>query len=188
MQKKYNTFLKIGLFITAIILFANKMLGNKPTLIQKSLIVGDSHAVGIGSRIKNAITDPLLAHGGWRVSDLIKALNNYPNKMDITKVIISIGTNGQFYKGDNVSGLVTLLKQKFPNAKLYIYGGSYGWSVPKDKTILENLFNAYYKRFKDLGVTMLNNKLGFFTTDAAAHSVTSNSAKALINEINNLVK
>jgi len=187
MKTKSNTFIKIGLLITAIILFANKFLGNKPTLVQKSIIVGDSHAVGIGSRIKNAVTDPLIAKGGWRVSNLINALNNYPKKLDITKVIISIGTNGQFNKNDNIIMLVNLLKQKFPNAKLYIYGGSYGWSLPKDKTTLENLFNAYYKRFKDLGVTMLNNRLGYFTTDAAAHSVTSPSAKALINEINNLV-
>jgi len=188
MKKQYNTFIKIGLFITALILFANKFLKNKPTLINKSLIVGDSHAVGIGSQIKNAKTDPLIAKGGWRVSNLITALSNYPKKMDITKVIISIGTNGQFYQNDNVSGLVALLKQKFPNAKLYIYGGSYGWSGTRDRATTENLFNVYYKRFKDLGVTMLNNRLGYFTTDAAAHSVTSNSAKALINEINNLVK
>ena len=187
MKKQSNTLIKLGLILTAIILFANKFLGNKPTLVQKSLIVGDSHAVGIGSRIKNAITDPLIAKGGWRVSDLIRALNNYPKKADVTKVIISIGTNGQFNKNDNINSLVVTLKNKFPNAKLYVYGGSYGWSLPKDKTTLENLFNAYYKRFKDLGVTMLNNRLGYFTTDAGAHSVTSPSAKALINEINNLV-
>ena len=37
-----------------------------------------------------------------------------------------------------------------------------------------------------MGVTILNNGLGYFSTDAQAHSTSSSQAKAIIAEINSI--
>jgi hypothetical protein len=184
-----TNFLKIAV-IGVFAFLASKLFPSKEIALVngKNYMVGDSHAVGIGSRIPKLVTDPLIAKGGWRVSNLINALKTYPVSADVARVFISIGTNGQFTATDNVAELTRLLKLKFPNAKFYIFGGSYGWSMPKDKNTLENRFNVYYKKFTDKGIILLKNRLGYFTTDAAAHSTTSNAAKAIINEISTIIK
>ena len=182
--------IKVALGIGAFYLFANKFFAKKetPTVIKRNFMVGDSHAVGIGSRISNLVTDRSLAKGGWFVSNLINALNTYPVTYDVKNVFISIGTNGQFNKNDKIDILVKTLRQKFPNAKLYVFVGSYGWSGSLSRAA--SLANAqkYYQRFRDLGVTVLNSPLGYHPTDALAHSTNTPEAKKIIAEITNIIK
>jgi hypothetical protein len=78
------------------------------------------------------------------------------------------------------------VRAKFPDATIYVYGGSYGWSGSTSIPTLESRFAQYYKRFKDAGVYVLNSKLGYFKTDAEAHSVKTAQAKAIANEIDSL--
>lgn len=189
MTKIQQKLLKIALGIGAFFFIANKFFANKttPTVIKRNFMVGDSHAVGIGSRISNLVTDRSLAKGGWFVSNLINALNTYPVTYDVKNVFISIGTNGQFNKNDKIDLLVKMLRQKFPNAKLYIFVGSYGWSGSLSRAA--SLANAqkYYQRFRDLGVTVLNSPLGYHPTDALAHSTNTPEAKKIIAEITNII-
>lgn len=186
----------VTLGMAVLVLIAKKMTAKTPkatACFGRKLIIGDSHAVLIGSKVSNAKVDPLLAKSGWRVSNLMSALSGYPVTNDVCKIFISIGTNGQFSSSDNVEGLITQIRTKFPNAELYIYKGSYGWSGTgsQRESILKSAkerYNPYYKRFEELGVNILNNGLGYFPTDASAHSVTSSQAKAIISEINSYTK
>lgn len=186
----------VTLGMAVLVLIAKKMTAKTPKVTAcfgRKLIIGDSHAVLIGSKVSNAKVDPLLAKSGWRVSNLMSALSGYPVTNDVCKIFISIGTNGQFSSSDNVEGLITQIRTKFPNAELYIYKGSYGWSGTgsQRESILKSAkerYNPYYKRFEELGVNILNNGLGYFPTDASAHSVTSSQAKAIISEINSYTK
>jgi len=189
MTKISQRLIKVALGIGALLFFANKFFASKitPTVIKRNFMVGDTHAVGIGSRISNLVTDRSLAKGGWFVSSLINALNVYPITYDVKNVFISIGTNGQFSKNDNLDLLVKTLKQKFPNAKLYVFVGSYGWSGSLSRAA--SLANAqrYYQRLKNLGVTVLNSPLGYHATDALAHSTNTPEAKKIIAEITNII-
>lgn len=186
----------VTLGMAVLVLIAKKMTAKTPkatACFGRKLIIGDSHAVLIGSKVSNAKVDPLLAKSGWRVSNLMSALSGYPVTNDVCKIFISIGTNGQFSSSDNVEGLISQIRTKFPNAELYIYKGSYGWSGTgsQRESILKSAkerYNPYYKRFEELGVNILNNGLGYFPTDASAHSVTSSQAKAIISEINSYTK
>lgn len=184
-----TNFLKIAV-IGLFVFLASKLFPSQyPAPVKgKSIMVGDSHAVGIGSKIKNIIIDKRIAKGGWRVSNLINALNTYPISMDVSRVFISIGTNGQFNSSDNILGLIKLLRIKFPNAILYFFGGSYGWSGNEMISSIEMRFNKYYKRFTDAGVVQIKNRLGYFRTDADAHSTNSPTAQAIINEISSIIK
>lgn len=151
----------------------------------KSIIIGDSHAVGISKLLKN--TEKInCAVGGWRVSDLINCLNNSPVRTDVGKVIISIGTNGIYSSSDKVETLIDILKSKYPNATLYAFGGSYGWSGTLTRTQVEERTDSYYNRFKKKSVILLKNGLGYFKTSSEAHSITSPQAKAIAEEINSL--
>jgi hypothetical protein len=197
MNPSAKKFILITLGMAALVLIAKKLnsttVPSKAPCTGKKLVIGDSHAVLIGSKISNAKVDPLLAKSGWRVSNLMSALASYPVTSDVCRIFISIGTNGQYSPSDNVEGLISLLNSKFPNAELYLFKGSFGWSgtASQKESILRSAkanYNPYYQRFEKLGVTILNNRLGYFSTDAQAHSVTSSQAKAIISEINSLTK
>lgn len=183
MHKTLKTFIYITFGMGALVLIVNKILATKNTS-GRNIVVGDSHGVMIGAKIKNGKAEPLLSKSGWFLKDLMKALNNYPVSSDVSNVFISIGTNGGFTKYDKIEELVTLLKEKFPNSNLYAFKGSYGWSGKWENTKAAQDQIPYYKRFENMGVTILNNGLGYFSTDAGAHSTNSAQAKAIINEIN----
>ena len=168
-----------------------KKNNEKPPIVTKvgrNIIIGDSHGVGISFITKSAKAEKGLAKSGWTLANVLAALNTKPVDNSVSRVFISIGTNGQFSSTDDIKGFVNTIKAKFPNATIYVYGGSYGWSGTRSKATLESRFADYYKRFKDLGVYVMKNKLGYFTTDADAHSVKTNQAKAIAQEIDELSK
>jgi hypothetical protein len=188
MNQTTKTFIYITLGMGALVLITNKIFGAKATKNPynsgRNLVVGDSHGVMIGAKINNGKADPLLSKSGWNVSNVLNALNSYPISTDVSNIFISIGTNGGFNKNDKIEELVSQLKQKFPNAYLYAFKGSYGWSGKYNNPNAASNQIPYYKRFEDMGVIILNNGLGYFSTDAGAHSTSSSQAKAIINEIN----
>jgi hypothetical protein len=168
-----------------------KSKGQTPPVNQKkgrNIIIGDSHGVGISFITKSAKAEKGLAKSGWTLANVLAALKTKAVDNGVSRVFISIGTNGQFSPNDDINGFVNAIRAKFPNATIYIYGGSYGWSGSRTKATLESRFADYYKRFKDLGVYVMKNKLGYFTTDADAHSVKTNQAKAIAQEIDELSK
>ena len=154
----------------------------------KKIIIGDSHAVGIAKATKGVYYDKNLAVGGWFLSNLMKALNNYSVNKDISHVFISIGTNGQFQSVDKIEDLINLVKEKFPNAKIYAYKGSYGWSGTRTPNEVLNRLTAYYKRFEKVGVTMLKNGLLYFKDGGQAHTTSTPQSKAIIKEIEEIIK
>jgi hypothetical protein len=117
MNPTVKKFILVTLGMSVLVLIAKKITANtqKATAcFGRKLIIGDSHAVLIGSKVSNAKVDPLLAKSGWRVSNLMSALSGYPVTNDVCKIFISIGTNGQFSSSDNVEGLITPNKNKVP--------------------------------------------------------------------------
>lgn len=152
----------------------------------RNFIIGDSHAVGIGSKIKNIIVDRRIANGGWALSNLLLNLNKYPISEDVCRVFISIGTNGAFNKSDNVTGLILSVENKFPNAQIFIFKGSYGWGG--NQKVKREDYDTYYDIFKRKGVIILKNGLGIFNTSEDAHSLNTKQAKSIINEISSIVK
>lgn len=154
----------------------------------KKLIIGDSHAVGIAKATKGIEYDKNLAVGGWFLANLMKALKSYPTNEEVTQIFISIGTNGQFQSADKIEELIDLINVKFPNAKIYAYRGSYGWSGTRTNDEILSRLNPYYKRFENKGVTILKNGLGYFKDGGQAHTTSTPQSKAIIKEIESIIK
>jgi hypothetical protein len=153
----------------------------------KKLVIGDSHAVGIGSKTSGVEVDKRIAVGGWMLSNLLNALYSYPISPDVSAIFISIGTNGQFSQNDKIEELINVLHQKFPNAVIYAFKGSYGWSGSLSKSSLEAREKAYYNRFQQYGVRIMKNGLGYFTDGGMAHTTSTPQSLAIINEIQQII-
>jgi hypothetical protein len=130
----------------------------------KNIIIGDSQTPFVDnasekvSRISTTPGMSSLWQGGKTLTWLISALEKYPTDITIGDVVFCIGTNGGYSSKDNVERLITLTKEKFPNSKLYAVQGSWGWGGIKDVT--ETRVRTYYKRFEELGVTIIEPPIG----------------------------
>jgi hypothetical protein len=133
-------------------------------LPQKNIIIGDSQSpyVDWGSQSFNLIStvgsESSLWLGGKSLSWLLEAVKVYKGDTTVTNLAIVIGTNGGFNKNDKISELVTECKVKFPNAKLYVVQGSWGWGGVSNKT--ETQVKDYYKKFSELGVVVVEPPIG----------------------------
>lgn len=133
-------------------------------MIQKNIIIGDSQSpyVDWGSQSFNLISptggQSSLWLGGKTLSWLVDAVRVYRGDTLVTGVAICIGTNGGFNKNDKISELVTECKLKFPNSKLYVVQGSWGWGGVSNKT--ESVVRDYYKKFSELGVVVVEPPIG----------------------------
>ena len=133
-------------------------------LPQKNIIIGDSQSpfVDWGSQSFNLIStvgsQSSLWLGGKSLSWLLEAVKVYKGDSTVTNLAIVIGTNGGFNKNDKISELVTECKVKFPNAKLYVVQGSWGWGGVSNKT--ETQVKDYYKKFSELGVVVVEPPIG----------------------------
>jgi len=135
-----------------------------PTAQCSNIIIGDSQSpyVDWGSNefklINSKPGSSSLWEGGKTLTWLLSAVKAYEVDTTVCNVAICIGTNGGFNKKDNISGLVNELHIKFPNAKLFVVQGSWGWGGVSNKT--ESMVREYYLEFEKLGVTIVEPPIG----------------------------
>lgn len=142
----------------------NKGLDKRKVDKNKNYIIGDSQSPFLdrnserGTLINNTGSPTSLWKGGINLNWLKDSVANYPISKDVNTIIVNIGTNGKFNKNDDVIGLISTIKEKFPNANLLGVKGSWGWGGNKDVTT--DLVNTYYKRFEDNGVDVIDVAIG----------------------------
>ena len=150
--------------------------------VRDAIIIGDSQAFLIAANTSSVDIDTDLAKVGWNTTQLLQALNPVDTNTHVTDLFICIGTNSGYSSNDPIEKLVDQLELKFPNAKLYVIIGSWGWgniqSVSNAKVI------DYYNRFADKGVYVLDSPIGFHTSHPTNNSI---NIKAVANEIDNLI-
>ena len=168
-KEEWLVFLAVGVVVYAIV--SNKKGGTRRASIKvdksKNYVIGDSQSPYIdwGSEKvsvigKNGSTgaEQFLWLGGKDLKWLKGALEKYPVSPDVNSITINIGTNGGFNQNDDLAGLVELVKEKFPNAQLLAVQGSWGWGG--NAKITEQQVRNYYKKFKDLGVEVIEPPIG----------------------------
>lgn len=142
----------------------SKSMSDDDTTIPENIVIGDSQApyVANGSTdfelISSKGSEDSLWLGGKTLSWLLSAVKKHKGSSKVKNIAIVIGTNGNFNINDDISGLITELESKFPNANLYVVQGSWGWGGLKNTT--EQKVRKYYQEFKDLGVTVIEPPIG----------------------------
>ena len=132
--------------------------------IKSNIVIGDSQTpyVANGSSKFSLISDKgskrSLWLGGMGLNWLLDAVENHPGSKKVKNIAICIGTNGAFSSKDNIPGLVSELRNKFPRANLFAIQGSWGWGGLKN--IKEEKVKKYYQKFKDQGVEVIDPPIG----------------------------
>ena len=130
----------------------------------KNYIIGDSQTPYIDMnsdkayRIKKEGGEDSLWLGGMGLKWLKNAVSKYPETKNVNSITINIGTNGGFNGNEDISGLVSVVRKKFPGAKLFAVQGSWGWGGNTD--ITEKDVKKYYDKFRDLGVDVISPAIG----------------------------
>ena len=168
--EEWLVFLAVGAVVYAIVSNRTKS-GTRSASAKvdkaKNYVIGDSQSPYIdwGSEKASVIgkkgnvgAEEFLWTGGKDLKWLKGALEKYPVSPDVNSITINIGTNGGFNQNEDVAGLVELVKQKFPNAQLLAVQGSWGWGG--NAKITESQVRAYYKKFKDAGVELIEPPIG----------------------------
>jgi len=154
----------------------------KPKKGGPAILIGDSQTYLIAKMTTKLTLVPELCHVGWSVANLSAAVEDYPVNKTVAKVFVCIGTNGNFNSSDKIEYLMQLTKMAFPNAKIFVIQGSYGWG----NNVKSNLYNynAYYLRFHNKGAYVLHNAIGY----SPAHpTVNTPTIKTIATEINKIV-
>lgn len=131
---------------------------------EPNIVIGDSQTPYIAKPSQKVKmlgekgSEKVLWLGGMGLSWLKTAVSKFPISPKVKNVVINIGTNGGFNTREDISGLISELRSVFPNAKLLAVQGSWGWGGNAKKTITD--VKAYYKKFADLGVTIIEPPIG----------------------------
>lgn len=142
----------------------NKRFSSQKIDKSKNYVIGDSQTPYIDwgsekvSTINPTAGESSLWQGGKALNWLKGALEKYPVSTDVNSITINIGTNGGFNQNEDIQGLVNLVREKFPNAQLLAVQGSWGWGG--NSNIKESQVRNYYKKFKDLGVEIIEPPIG----------------------------
>lgn len=138
---------------------------NQKTTLQNNIVIGDSQtphvAWGTGGKFKllsKEGSESALWLGSQNLQWLNTAVSKHPGSKEVKNIAICIGTNGGFNQRDNISGLVTNIKTKFPTAKLFAIKGSWGWGG--NMNVTEKQVDDYYKKFQDSGVKVIPTPIG----------------------------
>lgn len=125
---------------------------------KQNVLIGDSQTFLLKKHSTIVTHETKLSKVGIGVPQLIAKIKNYPIQPNVLSLTICIGVNdGYIDKG--ISQLMIVVKRTFPNARIYIIKGSWGWG--QVKTITKDKFNNYYKKFEDLGAHIIQTPIGY---------------------------
>ena len=131
----------------------------QPTTAGKSVTIGDSISVGIGSAFPNIKRIASLSQSGknatWLLGELQKITTPYN---DVENLVLSIGSNSLWDSSNSDNKLTNEIKRVFPNAALYILNGNYGWGGLRDPgTDWLAQINDYINVYKNAGFKVVGN-------------------------------
>jgi murein DD-endopeptidase MepM/ murein hydrolase activator NlpD len=133
---------------------------HKDSIVEKNVIIGDSQTPYVDMNTTKASRIKYLCKGGVGVNWLKDRLSTYDAKPEVENVILVIGTNGVFgmYLNDDINGLFNNIKKCFPNAKILVVQGSWGWT--RGNHVPEEFVRNYYKKYEDLGGVIIEPPIG----------------------------
>ena len=127
------------------------------TYSQQHILIGDSQTYILAKHSTKIKRVPKLTQPGIGVLQLTSKVRLYPVSPNIKSVSVCIGVNDG-YKDRGIQQLLIRIKNTFPNAKIYIIQGSWGWG--KVRKANQNTLNKYYKQYIDSGCILIAPAIG----------------------------
>jgi hypothetical protein len=122
-----------------------------------NIIIGDSQTPYVDKNSKKVERVVGLWKGGIDVPVLTKMVQRHKVSTNVQNVFLCIGTN-DLYVDKGIDKLFKSLWITFPNAKIYVIQGSWGWGgVTHTKY---DKIKKYYKRYEELGGTIIGPPIG----------------------------
>jgi hypothetical protein len=124
---------------------------------QQHVLIGDSQTYYLSRHSTKIKRVPQLSQSGIGVLQLTAKIRLYPVSPQVNSVSLCIGVNDG-YKDRGVKELLVRTKNTFPNAKIFIIQGSWGWGrVVKSN---QNTLDKYYKQYIDSGCILISPSIG----------------------------
>jgi len=117
------------------------------TFSQEHILIGDSQTYLLAKHSTEIKQIKRLCQSGIGVIELNSKICNYRVSPAVKSVSVCIGVNDN-YKDTGINILLNTIKRTFPNARLFIIQGSWGWG--KVKRMNQNTLNNYYKHFSGI--------------------------------------
>lgn len=127
------------------------------TYSQQHILIGDSQTYILAKHSTKIKQVPKLSQSGIGVVQLTSKVRLYPVSPYVNSVFVCIGVNDG-YKDRGVHQLLIRIKNTFPNAKIYIIQGSWGWG--RVRRANQNTLNKYYKQYTDSGCILISPSIG----------------------------
>ena len=125
--------------------------------IPTNIVIGDSQTPYIDLNSKKVVKVVGLWKKGVRVPELTKMIQRQNVSPIIQNVFLCIGTNDLYYR-NGVEKLFNSICVTFPNAKIYVIQGSWGWGNLRHTRY--GKVKKYYKRYEELGGTIIEPPIG----------------------------
>ena len=125
--------------------------------IPNNIIIGDSQTPYVDRNSKKVERVVGLWKGGIDVPVLTKMVQRHKVSTNVQNVFLCIGTN-DLYVDRGVEKLFKSIWITFPNAKIYVIQGSWGWGGLKHTGY--DKVKKYYKRYEELGGTIIELPIG----------------------------
>jgi len=122
-----------------------------------NIVVGDSQTPYIYLNSKKVERVVGLWKKGIRVSGLTKMIQRYKVSPNVQNIFLCIGTN-DLYVNNGIEKLFDSICITFPNAKIYVIQGSWGWGGLKHTGYKK--LKKYYKQYEELGGTIIEPPIG----------------------------
>lgn len=127
------------------------------TYSQQHIIIGDSQTYILAKHSTKIKRVPKLSQAGIGVVQLTSKVRLYPVSPYVNSVSVCIGVNDG-YKDRGVQQLLVRIKNTFPNAKIFIIQGSWGWGRVRKAN--QNTLDKYYKQYIDSGCILISPAIG----------------------------
>jgi hypothetical protein len=114
------------------------------TFSQEHILIGDSQTYLLARHSTEIKQVKQLCQSGIGVIELNRKTLKYPVSPAVKSVCVCIGVNDG-YKDRGISILVNTIRRTFPNARLFIIQGSWGWGTVSRMN--QNTLDKYYKQF-----------------------------------------
>ena len=124
---------------------------------QQHILIGDSQTYFLAKHSTKIKRVSKLSQSGIGVVQLTSKVRLYPVSPHVNTVSVCIGVNDG-YKDKGVQQLLVRIKKTFPNAKIYIIQGSWGWG--RVRRVNQNTVNKYYRQYTDSGCILISPAIG----------------------------